>query len=151
MYGCAGARRASDHFGRHAAGAAEENCTSGPALMRSGVAASFSRAFWSGSMPPAFEPKSTGYCPRVTTAKTGAEERIRTQTNRLLPTHDEWVDITLPVMDWCRGEDSNLRPTHYECVALPAELPRRLEHDPEKWEPVFRQDHAPVKFSDTGY
>ena len=26
--------------------------------------------------------------------------------------------------NWCRGEDSNLRPTHYECVALPAELPR---------------------------
>src|SRR6266536_1880573 len=25
---------------------------------------------------------------------------------------------------WCRGRDSNPRPTHYECVALPAELPR---------------------------
>lgn len=23
---------------------------------------------------------------------------------------------------WCRKEDSNLRPTHYECVALPTEL-----------------------------
>jgi hypothetical protein len=50
--------------------------------------------------------------------------------------HGERVDRTLPVTDenwcrqnwcrqnWCRGEDSNLRPTHYECVALPAELPR---------------------------
>src|SRR5215472_15614314 len=28
--------------------------------------------------------------------------------------------------NWCRGEDSNLRPTHYECVALPAELPRPI-------------------------
>ena len=26
---------------------------------------------------------------------------------------------------WCRKEDSNLRPTHYECVALPTELFRR--------------------------
>ena len=23
---------------------------------------------------------------------------------------------------WCRKEDSNLRPAHYECVALPTEL-----------------------------
>ena len=36
--------------------------------------------------------------------------------------------------EWCRERDSNPRPTHYECVALPAELPRlkglaaRLEH-----------------------
>ena len=27
---------------------------------------------------------------------------------------------------WCRGRDSNPRPTHYECVALPAELPRLI-------------------------
>jgi hypothetical protein len=27
-------------------------------------------------------------------------------------------------LSWCRGRDSNPRPTHYECVALPAELPR---------------------------
>src|SRR5688500_18223759 len=26
---------------------------------------------------------------------------------------------------WCRRRDSNPRPTHYECVALPAELLRR--------------------------
>src|ERR1700730_6018095 len=26
---------------------------------------------------------------------------------------------------WCREEDSNLRPAHYECAALPAELSRR--------------------------
>src|SRR5690348_1731120 len=26
----------------------------------------------------------------------------------------------------CRGRDSNPRPTHYECVALPAELPRHI-------------------------
>jgi hypothetical protein len=38
---------------------------------------------------------------------------------RVKPAHD---DITVKI--WCRGEDSNLRPTHYECVALPAELPR---------------------------
>lgn len=25
---------------------------------------------------------------------------------------------------WCRGRDSNPRPPHYECGALPAELPR---------------------------
>jgi hypothetical protein len=29
-------------------------------------------------------------------------------------------------LSWCRGRDSNPRPTHYECVALPAELPRQL-------------------------
>ena len=27
---------------------------------------------------------------------------------------------------WCRKEDSNLRPTHYECVALPTELFRQI-------------------------
>ena len=35
---------------------------------------------------------------------------------------------------WCRWGDSNTRPTHYECVALPTELqrPRNLEiwHSP---------------------
>ena len=29
---------------------------------------------------------------------------------------------------WCRLKDLNLRPTHYECVALPAELNRHQEH-----------------------
>src|SRR5581483_1649777 len=29
--------------------------------------------------------------------------------------------------DWCRLGDSNTRPTHYECVALPAELRRLSE------------------------
>ena len=28
---------------------------------------------------------------------------------------------------WCRWRDSNPRPTHYECVALPTELHRRLQ------------------------
>ena len=28
------------------------------------------------------------------------------------------------VSEWCRREDSNFRPTHYECVALPTELLR---------------------------
>src|SRR5580698_4068640 len=27
---------------------------------------------------------------------------------------------------WCRGRDSNPRPPHYECGALPAELPRHI-------------------------
>ena len=32
---------------------------------------------------------------------------------------------------WCRLGDSNTRPTHYECVALPAEL-RRLSESGRK-------------------
>jgi hypothetical protein len=36
------------------------------------------------------------------------------------------TDATLSARSkWCRKEDSNLRPTHYECVALPAELFRQ--------------------------
>ena len=31
------------------------------------------------------------------------------------------------VSEWCRREDSNFRPTHYECVALPTELLRHAE------------------------
>ena len=31
------------------------------------------------------------------------------------------------VREWCRLQDSNLRPPHYECDALPAEL-KRLDH-----------------------
>lgn len=27
--------------------------------------------------------------------------------------------------NWCRKQESNLRPTHYECAALPTELFRR--------------------------
>ena len=30
---------------------------------------------------------------------------------------------------WCRKEESNLRPSHYECAALPTELFRRQERD----------------------
>jgi hypothetical protein len=30
-------------------------------------------------------------------------------------------------------------------AGIGASIPGRLEHDPEKWEPVFRQDHAPRK------
>jgi hypothetical protein len=39
-----------------------------------------------------------------------------------------------PIEEWCRREDSNLRPTHYECVALPAELrrPRPKKHSNQK-------------------
>ena len=29
-----------------------------------------------------------------------------------------------PLKNWCRLVDSNYRPTHYECVALPTELNR---------------------------
>src|SRR5579863_7080580 len=29
-------------------------------------------------------------------------------------------------LEWCRGRDSNPRPPHYECGALPAELPRHI-------------------------
>src|SRR6478735_9652840 len=29
------------------------------------------------------------------------------------------------MLKWCRGRDSNPRPPHYECGALPAELPRQ--------------------------
>jgi hypothetical protein len=42
--------------------------------------------------------------------------------------------------------------SHYFPPALPVSLPPRrrrfcviLEHDPEKWEPVFRKDHAQTK------
>lgn len=39
-------------------------------------------------------------------------------------------------VEWCRRRDLNPRPTHYECVALPAELLRRLQ-------PPFRRSrHA---------
>jgi len=30
-------------------------------------------------------------------------------------------------------------------VNCPKSRPNRLEHDPEKWKPVFRKDHAPLK------
>ena len=53
-----------------------------------------------------FEPKSTAYRPRMTRGWT--------------------VLYRVMIGRWCRGEDSNLRPTHYECVALPAELPRQI-------------------------
>ena len=32
------------------------------------------------------------------------------------------------VVHWCRKEDLNLRPTHYECVALPTELFRQKNY-----------------------
>ena len=46
----------------------------------------------------------------------------------LRPTLDASVDgrVIKSSKNRCRGRDSNPRPTHYECVALPAELPRRL-------------------------
>ena len=47
-------------LGYHAAGAAEEIRTSGPALTRAGVAASFSRACWRGSMPPTYSHRTGG-------------------------------------------------------------------------------------------
>jgi hypothetical protein len=31
------------------------------------------------------------------------------------------------------------------CSALAAGFEQRLEHDPEKWIPVFGKDHAPAK------
>jgi hypothetical protein len=31
------------------------------------------------------------------------------------------------------------------CSALGSLIKRDLEHDPEKWEPVFRKDHAQTK------
>src|SRR5882672_167927 len=34
-------------------------------------------------------------------------------------------ELCAPVKEWCREEDSNLRPAHYECAALPTELSRR--------------------------
>src|SRR5690349_19529680 len=33
---------------------------------------------------------------------------------------------TTRCLDWCRKQESNLRPTHYECAALPTELFRRM-------------------------
>src|SRR5438445_13834955 len=35
--------------------------------------------------------------------------------------------------EWCRLRDSNTRPTHYECAALPAELRR-----PRQWRDRYR-------------
>jgi hypothetical protein len=35
------------------------------------------------------------------------------------------ADLPFP---WSRGGESNPGPTHYECVALPTELPRRSGH-----------------------
>jgi hypothetical protein len=59
-------------------------------------------------------------------------ERIQAfRVSSLRPTLDAWVDGFSPSKPsrkcWCRGRDSNPRPTHYECVALPAELPRQTE------------------------
>ena len=31
--------------------------------------------------------------------------------------------------EWCREQESNLRPTHYECAALPTELFRHQDPD----------------------
>jgi hypothetical protein len=73
----------------------------------------------------------TPFCERlcpVVTNKLMREENlvprrgIRTSTHRMT---SGWIVLCRREVRWCRGEDSNLRPTHYECVALPAELPRQ--------------------------
>ena len=45
------------------------------------------------------------------------------------PTSPQWVNVAQPEPAapgsiWCRVEESNLRPSHYECAALPTELTR---------------------------
>jgi hypothetical protein len=42
----------------------------------------------------------------------------------------------------CVGHNSLLRSTRPHVRARPLTLP--LEHDPEKWKPVFGKDHAPL-------
>src|SRR5882724_6858005 len=51
--------------------------------------------------------------------------------------------------DSCRDRPRPRQIGYHDCRRprdrlLPAD-DRRLEHDPEKWEPVFRKDHAPIK------
>src|SRR5580698_11138772 len=52
--------------------------------------------------------------------------------------------------DWCRGRDSNPRPPHYECGALPAELPRHTsECRRDNTRAMLRQGTMPA-FPTTG-
>ena len=37
------------------------------------------------------------------------------------------IETSLSIKIWCRKQESNLRPTDYESVALPAELFRRFQ------------------------
>ena len=55
-------------------------------------------------------------CPEVkpATLLTGDRQRL----------HHGW---SLSPYYWCRKEESNLRPMHYECTALPTELFRQLD------------------------
>lgn len=41
------------------------------------------------------------------------------------PLHGQEKTRTGRALTWCRKQESNLRPTHYECAALPTELLRR--------------------------
>src|SRR5580698_4068648 len=51
---------------------------------------------------------------------------------------------------WCRGRDSNPRPPHYECGALPAELPRHTsECRRDNTRAMLRQGTMPA-FPTTG-
>jgi hypothetical protein len=49
------------------------------------------------------------------------------------------VHQSIPRLAWTRIERA---PTK---TAMDARFPRVLEHDPEKWKPVFRKDHAQTK------
>src|SRR5512145_3003400 len=51
-----------------------------------------------------------------------------------------WLETRPERRGWCRLRDSNTRPTHYECAALPAELrrlPGSAQGDPEPAEGRF--------------
>ena len=60
----------------------------------------------------------------------GRNCRADRQRTLLASNRHAWCAWLGTVGKWCRGEDSNLRPTHYECVALPAELPRQAPNAP---------------------
>ena len=52
---------------------------------------------------------------------------------------DAWRRLMLPLRDGYHPE------RHYMRGPGPKSRARALEHDPEKWEPVFGKDHAPAK------
>jgi hypothetical protein len=85
--------------------------------------------------------------PRSRSTKQGVSGAVAQGDNEATPVK--------PLILWWARQDSNLQPDRYERPALTIELqapPRTaallaagngaLRHDPEKWRPVFRGDHA---------
>jgi hypothetical protein len=64
---------------------------------------------------------------------------------RSLISKEDWSKEDWSKEDWRADKlDSNARQVPTIAGAMPSQRHRRLEHDPEKWIPVFRKDHAQI-------